>query len=164
MLVFVNNRSKNIVLVRKFKEIMLDIRNFFAIKEAKKRAKDGTGSGSGNKNLPFMTVMFDGDGAGGVDRDVVRNVVKMEVSGCEWRRRSGWRRSDGKEVRSGEVSERVVEEVGDVGFAGGEEGGGKVSVGLTLVEFAGKGFAFKFADDNSTSSEDILSRLPRSYK
>ena len=75
-----------------------------------------------------MTVMFDGDGAGGVDRDVVRNVVKMEVSGCEWRRRSGWRRSDGKEVRSGEVSERVVEEVGDVGLAGGEEGGGKVSV------------------------------------
>ena len=63
-----------------------------------------------------MTVMFDGDGAGGVDRDVVRNVVKMEVSGCEWRRRSGWRRSDGKEVGSGEVSERVVEEVGDVGF------------------------------------------------
>ena len=111
-----------------------------------------------------MTVMFDGDGAGGVDRDVVRNVVKMEVSGCEWRRRSGWRRSDGKEVRGGEVSERVVEEVGDVGFAGGEEGGGKVSVGLTLVEFSGKGFAFNFADDNTTSSEDILSRLPRSYK
>jgi hypothetical protein len=75
-----------------------------------------------------MTVMFDGDGAGGVDRDVVRNVVKMEVSGCEWRRGSGRRRSDGKEVRSGEVSERVVEEVGDVGFAGGEEGGGEVSV------------------------------------
>ena len=118
---------------------MFDIGNFFAIKKAKKSAKDGTGGGSGDKNLPFMTVMFDGDGAGGVDRDVVRNVVKMEVSGCEWRRRSGWRRSDGKEVRSGEVSERVVEEVGDVGFAGGEEGGGKVSVGLTLVEFAGKG-------------------------
>ena len=143
---------------------MLDIRNFFAIKEAKKRAKDGTGSGSGNKNLPFMTVMFDGDGAGGVDRDVVRNVVKMEVSGCEWRRRSGWRRSDGKEVRSGEVSERVVEEVGDVGFAGGEEGCGNVSVGLTLMEFAGEGFVLLFTDDNSTSSEDVLARLARSYK
>ena len=75
-----------------------------------------------------MTVMFDGDGAGGVDRDVVRNVVEMEVSGAGRRRSGGWRRSDRDEVRSGEVSERVVEEVGDVGFAGGEEGGGKVSV------------------------------------
>jgi hypothetical protein len=60
---------------------VLDIGNFFAIKEAKKRAKDGTGSGSGNKNLPFMTVMFDGNGAGGVDGDVVRNVEVMEISG-----------------------------------------------------------------------------------
>ncbi len=60
---------------------MLDIRNFFAIKEAKKRAKDGTGSGRGNKNLPFMTVMIDWNGAGGVDGDVVRNVVIMEISG-----------------------------------------------------------------------------------
>ncbi len=75
-----------------------------------------------------------------------------------------WRRSDRNEVRSGEVSEGVVEEVGDVGFAGSEEGGGKVSVGVTLVEFAGKGFAFKFTDDNSTGSKDILERLPRSYK
>jgi hypothetical protein len=58
---------------------VLDIGNFFAIKEAKKRAKDGTGSG--NKNLPFMTVMIDGNGAGGVDGDVVRNVVIMEISG-----------------------------------------------------------------------------------
>ncbi len=69
---------------------MLDIGNFFAIKEAKKRAKDGTGSG--NKNLPFMTVMIDGDGAGGVDGDVVRNVVKMEISGGGWRRWGGQRR------------------------------------------------------------------------
>jgi hypothetical protein len=60
---------------------VLDIGNFFAIKEAKKGAKDGTGSGSGNKNLPFMTVMIDGNGAGGVDRDVVRDVVEMEISG-----------------------------------------------------------------------------------
>jgi hypothetical protein len=75
-----------------------------------------------------MTVMFDGDGAGGVDRDVVRNVVEMEVSGAGRRRSGGWRRSDRDEVGSGQVSERVVEEVGDVGFAGGEEGGGKVSV------------------------------------
>ncbi len=67
------------MLVGKFKEIVFDIRNFFAIKKAKKCAKDGTGSG--NKNLPFMTVMFDGNGAGCVDGDVVRNVVKMEVSG-----------------------------------------------------------------------------------
>ncbi len=138
---------------------MLDIGNLFAIKEAKKRAKDGTRSGSGNKNLPFMTVMFDGNGAGGVDGDVVGNVVKMEISGCGWRSSGGWRRSDWNEVRSGEVSERVVEEVGDVVFAGSEKGGSKVSIGLTLVEFA-----FKFADDNSTSSKDILARLPRSYK
>ncbi len=60
---------------------MLGIRNFFAIKEAKKRAKDGTASGSGNKNLPFMTVMIDGNYARGVDGDVVRNVVIMEISG-----------------------------------------------------------------------------------
>jgi hypothetical protein len=58
---------------------VLDIGNFFAIKEAKKCAKDGTRSG--NKNLPFMTVMFDGNGAGGVDGDVVGNVVVMEISG-----------------------------------------------------------------------------------
>ncbi len=44
---------------------MLDIGNFFAFKEAKKRAKNGTGRG--NKNLPFMTVMIDGNGAGGVE-------------------------------------------------------------------------------------------------
>ena len=99
---------------------MLDIRNFFAIKEAKKRAKDGTGSGSGNKNLSFMTVMFDGDGAGGVDRDVVRNVVEMEVSGAGRRRSGGRRRSDRDEVRSGQVGERVVEEFGDVGVTGSE--------------------------------------------
>jgi hypothetical protein len=115
-------------------------------------------------NLSFVTVMIDGDGAGGVDGDVVGNLVKMEVSGCGWRRCGGRRRSDWKEMGNGEVSKRVVEEVGDVGFAGGKEGGGNVSVGLTLVEFAGKGFALKFTDYNSTSSEDILARLPRSYK
>jgi hypothetical protein len=60
---------------------VFDIRNFFAIKEAKKGAKDGTGSDSGDKNLPFMTVMFDGNGAGGVDGYVVGNVVVMEISG-----------------------------------------------------------------------------------
>ncbi len=107
---------------------MFDIRNFFAVKEAKKRAKDGTGSSGGDKNLSFMTAMIDGNGAGGVDGDVVGNVVKMEISGCGWRRSGGWRRSDWSEVRSGEVSERVVEEVGDVGLAGSEEGGSKVSV------------------------------------
>ncbi len=60
---------------------MFDIGNFFAIEKAEKRAKDGTGSGSGNKNLPFMTVMIDGNSAGGVDGDVVGNVVIMEISG-----------------------------------------------------------------------------------
>jgi hypothetical protein len=66
--VFVNNRSKNVVLVRKFKEIVLFIGNFFAIEKAKKSAKNGTGSGGGHKNLTFMT---DGNGAGGVDGNVV---------------------------------------------------------------------------------------------
>jgi hypothetical protein len=166
VLVFVNNRSKNIVLVRKFKEIMLDIRNFFAIKEAKKRAKDGTGSGSGNKNLPFMTVMFDGDGAGGVDRDVVRNVVEMEVSGAGRRRSGGWRRSDRDEVRSGQVSERVVEEVGDVGVTGSEVGGEVVNVGITVTELAGKVFAIKFTRDNISDFNSMaqLTRLARSNK
>ncbi len=143
---------------------MFDIRNFFAIKEAEKRAKDGTSSGGGDKNLPFMTVMIDGTGAGGVDRDVVGNVVKMEISGCGWRRCGGWRRSNRNEMRSGKVSKGVVEEVGYVRVAGKEEGGGKVNVGITEVEFAVKGFAIKFADDNSTSCDDVLASLPRSYK
>jgi hypothetical protein len=143
---------------------VFDIRNFFAIKEAKKGTKDGAGSGGGDKNLSFKAVMIDGNGAGGVDGDVVGDVVKMEISGCGWRRSGGGRRGDRYEMRSGEVSEGVVEEVGDVGFAGSEEGGGNVSVGLTLVEFAGKGFAFKFTDDDSTGSKDILAGLPRSYK
>ena len=95
---------------------------------------------------------------------MVGNLVKMEVSGCGGRGRGGWRRSDWKKVRSCEVSERVVEEVGDVGFAGGEEGCGNVSVGLTLMEFAGEGFELLFTDDNSTSSEDVLARLARCYK
>ena len=60
---------------------MLDIGNFFAIKEAKKSAKDGTGSGGGDENLSLMAVMIDGNGAGGVDGDVVGNVVVMEISG-----------------------------------------------------------------------------------
>ncbi len=164
MLVFVNNGGKDVVLVGKFKKIVFDIRNFFAIKEAEKRAKDGTSSGGGDKNLSFMTAMIDGNGARGVDGDVVRNVVKMEISGCGWRRCCGQGRSDWQEVRSGEVSKGVVEEVGDVRVAGGEEGGGNVNVGITEVEFTVKGFAIKFADDNSTNCEDILASLPRSYK
>jgi hypothetical protein len=81
VLVLVYNGSEDVVLVGKFKEIVLDIRNFFAIKKAKKSAKDGTGSGSGDKNLSLMAVMFDGKGAGGVDGDVVGDVVVMEISG-----------------------------------------------------------------------------------
>jgi hypothetical protein len=38
-------------------------------------------------------------------------------------------------VRNGEVSEGVVEEVGDIGVAGSEEGVGEVNVGITTVEF-----------------------------
>ncbi len=72
---------------------MLDIGNFFAIKEAEKRAKDGASSGGGDKNLSFIAVMIDGNGAGCVDGDVVRNVVKMEISGGGWRRWGGRRRS-----------------------------------------------------------------------
>jgi hypothetical protein len=114
---FVNNGSEDVVLVRKFKEIVLYIRNFFAIEKAKKSAKNGTGSGGSHKNLTFMT---DGNGAGGVDG----NVVKVEINGCGRRRGGGQRGSDRNKVRSGEVSEGVVEEVGDVGVAGGEGGVG----------------------------------------
>jgi hypothetical protein len=39
-----------------------------------------------------MAVMFDGKGAGGVDGDVVRNVVKVEIGGRGWRRWGGRRR------------------------------------------------------------------------
>ncbi len=81
MLVFVYNGSENVVLVGKFKEIVLDIGNFFAIKKAKESAEDGTGGGSGDKNLSFIAVMFDGKGVGGVDGDVVGDVVVMEISG-----------------------------------------------------------------------------------
>jgi hypothetical protein len=145
---------------------VLDIGNFFAIKEAKKGAKDGTGSSSGDKNLLFMTVMIDGDGAGGVDGDVVRNVVKMEISGGGWRGCGGWRGSKWEEVRYGEVSKEVVEEFGDVGVAGGDEGGGEVNVGITGMEFAVNGFAIHLAEDNSTNCErgdpgEVGSNRPR---
>ncbi len=62
------------------------------------------------------------------------------------------------------MSKGVVEEVGDVGVAGGEEGGGKVNVGITGVEFAVKEFATLFADNKGTNCEDILASLPRSYE
>ncbi len=62
------------------------------------------------------------------------------------------------------MSKGVVEEVGDVGVAGGEEGGGEVNVGITEMKFAVNGFAIKFAEDNSTNCEDILAFLPRRYK
>jgi hypothetical protein len=166
MLMFVNNGSEDVVLVRKFKEIMLDIGNFFAIKKAKKSAKNGTGSGGGYKNLPFMTVVINGNGVGCVDGDVIRNVIKMEISGGGRRGCSGWRGGDRDEVRSGQVSEGVVEEVGDVGVAGGKEGVGEVNVGITLTELAGKVFAIKFTEDNRSSFNNIakLASLPRSYK
>ncbi len=67
-------------------------------------------------------------------------------------------------MRYGEVSKGVVEESGDVGVAGGEEGGGEVNVGITEVEFAVNGFAIHFAEDNSTNCEDILAFVPRRYK
>jgi hypothetical protein len=69
-----------------------------------------------------------------------------------------------EEVRYGEVSKGVVEEFGDVGVAGSEEGGGEVNAGITVVEFAVKEFAILFADNKSTNCEDILAFVPRSYK
>ena len=62
------------------------------------------------------------------------------------------------------MSKGVVEEFGDVGVAGGNEGGGGVNVGITGMEFAVNGFAVHFAEDNSTNSEDILAFVPRRYK
>jgi hypothetical protein len=79
VLMFVNNGSEDVVLVRKFKEVMLYILNFFAIEKAKKSAKNGIGSSGSHKNLTFMA---DGNGAGGVDREVVGDVVKVEVDSC----------------------------------------------------------------------------------
>ena len=145
---------------------MLDIRNFFAIKKAKKSAKDGTGGGGGDENLPFMPVVRNGDGAGGVDGEVVRNVIKMEIGGGGRRRSGGWRRGDRDEVGSGQVSERVVEEVGDVGVTGSEVGGEVVNVGITVTELAGKVFAIKFTRDNISYFNNIaqLARLARSNK
>jgi hypothetical protein len=134
---------------------VFDIGNFFAIKKAKKSAKDGTGSGGGNKNLSFMPVVRNGDGAGGVDGDVVRNVIKMEIGGGGWRRSSGWRGSDRDKVGSGEVGERVVEEVGDVGVTGSKVGGEVVNVGITVTELAGKVFAIKFTRDNISYFNNI---------
>ncbi len=51
------------------------------LKRPRKVPRMAPESGSGNKNLPFMTVMIDGNGAGGVDGDVVGDVVEMEISG-----------------------------------------------------------------------------------
>ncbi len=143
---------------------MLDIRNFFAIKEAKKSAKDGTGSGGGDENLSFMPVVMNGDSAGGVDGEVVRNVIKMEVGGGGRRRSGGRRGGDRDKVRSGQVSERVVEEVGDVGVTGSKVGGEVVNVSITVTELAGKVFAIKFTHDNISSFNDIakLAKLPGS--
>jgi hypothetical protein len=62
------------------------------------------------------------------------------------------------------VSKGVVEEFGDVGVTGGDEGGGEVNVGITEVEFAVNGFAIHLAEDNSTNCEDILAFVPRRYK
>ena len=62
------------------------------------------------------------------------------------------------------MSKGVVEEFGDVGVAGGEEGGGEVNVGIKKMKFAVNGFAVHFAEDNSTNCEDILAFLPRRYK
>ncbi len=62
------------------------------------------------------------------------------------------------------MSKGVVEEYGDVGVAGGEEGGGEVNVGITVVKFGVKEFATLFADNKGTNCEEILASLPRSYK
>ncbi len=60
-------------------------------------------------------------------------MVKWAWMSCGGRRGSKW-----EEVRYGEMSKGVVEEFGDVGVAGGEEGGGEVNVGITKVKFCGK--------------------------
>jgi hypothetical protein len=143
VLVFVNNESEDVLLVRKFKKIVLYIVNFFAIEKAKKSAKNGTGSGGGYKDLTFMG---DGNGARGVEGEVVGNVVKVEIGGCGWRRCGGRKGGDRNKVRSGEVSKGVVEEVDDVGVTGSEEGVGEDNVGIAPMELARKGLAIEFTD------------------
>jgi hypothetical protein len=103
--VLFNNESEDIMLVGELKKIVFYILNFFAIEKAQKSAKDGISSSGGHKDLMRMA---DGNCAGGVDGEVVGDVVEVEVGGRGRRRCGGWKRGDRNKVRSGEGGEGVV--------------------------------------------------------
>ncbi len=135
---------------------MFDILNFFAIEKAKKSAKNGAGGSGGHEDL---TRMADGNGAGGVDGEVVRSVIKVEIGGGRQRGGCG-NRCHGNKMRSGKVSEEVVEEVGDIGVTRSKESGGDVNVGMTTVKRAGKSVFVKFTINDICCFIDILTFEP----
>jgi hypothetical protein len=76
--VLLDNGSKYVMLIGKFKEVVLDVLNFFAIKKTKKGAKNATDRGGGDKDFPSVA---DVGGAGGVDGEVVGNLIIVEICG-----------------------------------------------------------------------------------
>ncbi len=57
---------------------------------------------------------------------------------------SGGGRGDWDEVGRGKVGEGVVEEVGDVGVAGGKVGGGNVDLGMTAFSLSVRHLCYRF--------------------
>jgi hypothetical protein len=78
VLVLLDNGSEYIMLVGKFKKVVFDVLNFFAIKKTKKGAKNATDRGCGDKDL---APVVDGKGARGVDGEVVGDLVVVEIGG-----------------------------------------------------------------------------------
>ncbi len=61
----------------------------------------------------------------------------------------------------GEVGEGVVEEVGNVGVAGGEVGGGNVDVGMTAFSLSGEVSAIDFTSKNESGALNSLPGMLR---
>jgi hypothetical protein len=59
-------------------------------------------------------------------------------------------------VGHGEVGEGVVEEVGNVGVAGGEVGGGNVDVGMTAFSLSVEVSAIDFTSENKSGALNIF--------
>jgi hypothetical protein len=161
VLVLLDNGSKYIMLVGKFKEVVFDVLNLFAIKKTEKSAKNATDSGCGDKDLAPVA---DGNGAGGVDGVVVGNLIIEEICGGGGRGGGGGGRSDRNEVGRGKVGEGMVEEVGNVGVAGGEVGVGNGDVGVTVFSLFGNGSTIDFASENVASAVNSLPGISRGNK
>ncbi len=91
MLVLLDNGSEYIMLIGKFKKVVFDVLNFFAIKKTKKGAKNATDCGCGDKDL---APVVDGKGARGVDGEVVGDLVVVEIGAGGGRCGGGGGRSD----------------------------------------------------------------------